>query len=122
MNLWHILVVVSVLIMVIVGRAQYRLVVRRHKLRIENCGTGMRHLVVGILTVVFATTFFKESWWAVMQIYDGSSLSFASFAVVIPVGIMIYACILNVIGELAASMRLSALREERSRRLRRMAK
>lgn len=123
---WHLVTFVSVVIMVVMGRQQYRLVKRRRKLKIiKTYGDAARYVMVVILTVAFTIAFAKESGKAVSQLFDnaikyGGSPVYTrvSFIVIIPVGIMIYAFLLNEISRITANLKLCSLREERSRKLR----
>lgn len=123
---WHLIVIVSVAIMVVMGKQQYRLVKRRRKLKIiKTYGDAARYVMVVILTVAFTIAFAKESGKAVSQLFDnaikyGGSPVYTrvSFIVVIPVGIMIYAFLLSEISRITANLKLCSLREERSRKLR----
>lgn len=120
-NWWMVLLVVSVVVMIIVGRSQYELRRRDGKLRIFKMFSSKRYyLIVSLLTVAFTVLFLKESWRGVIQMFD-NSLSYTDspvyslllLVVILPFGMGFYAYFLSMVGKFAATMKLDKLREKR---------
>lgn len=129
-NYWMVLIVISIVLMVLIGRRQYKLVKRgdRYKIK-EKFNFELFYKVNLVLTVLFAVLLVLESWRGILQVFDNAlgpnddpiySVIFAIIAILLAT--IIFNFSMYEVGRITGLITLEKLQKRRRRLVRRTRK